>query len=163
MNSQDKIFTPAELGKKLSQWKEKRLKIVFTNGCFDLIHLGHVDYLEKARKAGDRLVVGLNSDDSVSELKGKGRPISDEMSRARILAAMEFVDAVVFFDEQTPYNIISQVVPDVLVKGNDYLSQDIVGADIVKQNGGQVITIPLVKGYSTSRIIERIKSNKNPV
>jgi len=159
MNSQDKILSLADLGKRLKHWKDEGLKVVFTNGCFDLVHLGHVDYLEKARKAGDRLVVALNSDISVAELKGRGRPINGEMSRARILAAMEFVDAVVFFGEQTPHNIIRQVVPDVLVKGDDYLAEDIVGSDIVISNGGQVVTIPMVKGYSTSQIIERIRAN----
>lgn len=159
MNSQDKIFTPVALQKQLQQWKDQGLKIVFTNGCFDLVHVGHVDYLEKARNLGDKLVVALNTDNSVTLLKGKGRPISDQMSRARILAAMEFVDAVVFFGEQTPHNIINQMIPDILVKGNDYLTEDIVGSDIVVSNGGEVITIPLMKGYSTSQIIERIKTN----
>ena len=158
MDSRDKIFSPTALQNQLAQWKDQGDKVVFTNGCFDLVHLGHVDYLEKARKLGDRLVIGLNSDDSVAQLKGAGRPIIDEQSRARILAAMEFVDAVVLFGEETPYDMIGAVVPDILVKGDDYLAEDIVGSDIVSNNGGQVVTIPLVKGYSTSDIIARIRT-----
>ena len=158
MDSRNKIFSPADLQNQLARWKDQGDKIVFTNGCFDLIHLGHVDYLEKARELGDRLVIGLNSDDSVTQLKGAGRPIIDEQSRARILAAMEFVDAVVLFGEETPYHMISAVVPDILVKGDDYLAEDIVGSDIVSNKGGQVVTIPLVKGYSTSDIIARIRT-----
>ena len=158
MDSRDKIYSPTALQNQLAQWKDQGDKIVFTNGCFDLVHLGHVDYLEKARKLGDRLVIGLNSDDSVAQLKGAGRPIIDEQSRARILAAMEFVDAVVLFGEETPYHMIGAVVPDILVKGDDYLAEDIVGSDIVSNNGGQVVTIPLVKGYSTSEIIEKIRT-----
>jgi len=158
MDSRDKIFSPTALQNQLAEWKDQGDKIVFTNGCFDLVHLGHVDYLEKARKLGDRLVIGLNSDDSVAQLKGAGRPIIDEQSRARILAAMEFVDAVVLFGEETPYDMIGAVVPDILVKGDDYLAEDIVGSDIVSNKGGQVVTIPLVKGYSTSDIIARIRT-----
>ena len=158
MDSRDKIFSPTALQNQLAQWRDQGDKIVFTNGCFDLVHLGHVDYLEKARKLGDRLVIGLNSDDSVAQLKGAGRPIIDEQSRARILAAMEFVDAVVLFGEETPYDMIGAVVPDILVKGDDYLAEDIVGSDIVSNKGGQVVTIPLVKGYSTSDIIARIRT-----
>ncbi|KXK25551.1 MAG: D-heptose-1-phosphate adenylyltransferase [Bacteroidetes bacterium OLB12] len=112
--------------------------MVFTNGCFDLIHLGHVDYLEKARNLGDRLVLGLNSDSSVSRFKGPERPLQDENSRARVLAAMQFVDLVVLFDEDTPLALISELIPDILVKGSDYLTENIVGADVVKKAGGEV-------------------------
>jgi rfaE bifunctional protein nucleotidyltransferase chain/domain len=121
------------------------------------MHLGHVDYLEKARSMGDRLVLGLNTDDSVSRFKGPTRPIQDQHSRARILAALQFIDLVVFFNEDTPLNLITELIPDVLVKGSDYLAENIVGADVVKRNGGVVKTIDFVSGYSTTRIVEKIK------
>jgi len=142
---------------QVAGWKAGHQKVVFTNGCFDLLHLGHVDYLEKARSLGDKLVLGLNSDDSVSRFKGPERPIQDQNSRARVLAAMQFVDLVVFFNEDTPLNLISELQPDVLVKGSDYLAENIVGADVVKKNGGVVKTIDFVPGYSTSKIVEKIK------
>ncbi len=141
------------------EWKENGRKVVFTNGCFDLIHAGHIDYLEKAGNFGDKLVVGLNTDRSVRELKGPGRPLTDQNARARILAALEFVDLVTLFDEDTPRRLISQVVPDILVKGNDYAEEEIAGAEIVKENGGEVRTVPLVAGYSTSALIKKIKEN----
>jgi rfaE bifunctional protein nucleotidyltransferase chain/domain len=142
-------------------WQAKGEKVVFTNGCFDLLHLGHVDYLEKARGLGDRLVIGLNSDDSVSRFKGPDRPLQDQNSRARILASLQFVDLVVFFDEDTPLNLISVLLPNVLVKGSDYLAESIVGADVVKNAGGVVKTIDFVPGYSTTRIVEKIKRTIN--
>ncbi|MCX8492386.1 MAG: D-glycero-beta-D-manno-heptose 1-phosphate adenylyltransferase, partial [Cyclobacteriaceae bacterium] len=138
-------------------WQKQNEKVVFTNGCFDLLHLGHVDYLEKARAKGDHLVIGLNTDDSVSRFKGSERPLQDQYSRARILAALQFVDLVVFFNEDTPLNLISELVPNVLVKGSDYLAENIVGADVVKKAGGKVETIDFVLGYSTTRIVEKIK------
>lgn len=143
----------------LKQWKEQGNKIVFTNGCFDLIHLGHVDYLEKARSLGDRLIVGLNTDDSVRRLKGQSRPVQNQDSRARVMASFQFVDAVVMFGEDTPFDLIREVDPDILVKGNDYLAENIVGSDIVEKNGGSVVTIELVEGISTSGIIKKIKEN----
>jgi rfaE bifunctional protein nucleotidyltransferase chain/domain len=142
---------------KVKEWQHTGNRVVFTNGCFDLIHLGHVDYLEKARRLGDKLVIGLNTDDSVSRFKGPERPLQDQISRARILAAMQFVDLVVFFNEDTPLNLISELIPDILVKGSDYLADNIVGADVVKKNGGVVKTIDFVPGYSTTRIVEKIK------
>jgi D-glycero-beta-D-manno-heptose 1-phosphate adenylyltransferase len=141
----------------VKSWQNQGEKVVFTNGCFDLLHLGHVDYLEKARSLGDRLVIGLNTDDSVSRFKGPERPLQDQQSRARILAALQFVDAVVFFNEDTPLNLISELLPNVLVKGSDYLAENIVGADVVKKAGGKVETIDFVPGYSTTRIVEKIK------
>lgn len=141
----------------VEHWKQQHLKVVFTNGCFDLLHLGHVDYLEKARALGDRLVIGLNTDNSVSRFKGPERPLQDQNSRARILASMQFVDLVVFFNEDTPYDLISALVPDILVKGSDYLAENIVGADVVKNAGGKVMTLDFVPGYSTTRIVEKIK------
>lgn len=155
MWSKDKILTRAQLLPVMAAWKAQGQRVVFTNGCFDLLHLGHVDYLEKARHLGDRLVLGLNTDASVSRLK-PGRPLQDEMARARILASLLFVDAVVLFDEQTPLALIEAVLPDILVKGDDYPISGIVGHEVVLQHGGQVLTVPLVAGYSTSRIVERI-------
>ncbi|QNH62245.1 D-glycero-beta-D-manno-heptose 1-phosphate adenylyltransferase [Hymenobacter sediminicola] len=155
MWTKDKILSRAELLPVVAAWKAEGQKIVFTNGCFDLLHLGHVDYLEKARHLGDKLVLGLNTDASVSCLK-PGRPLQDEVSRARVLASLLFVDAVVLFDEQTPLALIEAIVPDILVKGDDYAISGIVGHEVVLQNGGQVLTVPLVAGYSTTRIVERI-------
>ena len=152
-----KIVTLAEAKLTVKNWQDKQQRVVFTNGCFDLIHLGHVDYLEKARMLGDRLVIGLNSDDSVSRFKGPERPLQDQVSRARVLAAMQFIDLVVFFNEDTPLNLITEILPNVLVKGSDYLADNIVGADVVKKNGGVVKTIDFVPGYSTTRIVEKIK------
>jgi D-glycero-beta-D-manno-heptose 1-phosphate adenylyltransferase len=152
-----KIRSLGEAKGQVKLWQAKGEKVVFTNGCFDLLHLGHVDYLEKARNLGDRLVIGLNTDDSVSRFKGPERPLQDQNSRARVLAALQFVDAVVFFNEDTPLNLISELLPNVLVKGSDYLAENIVGADVVKRNGGKVETIDFVPGYSTTRIVEKIK------
>lgn len=155
--SSDKIVGLAEAKSQVKQWQQSGLKVVFTNGCFDLIHLGHVDYLEKARQLGDKLVLGLNTDDSVSRFKGPERPLQDQNSRARVLAAMQFIDLVVLFNEDTPFSLISELVPDILVKGSDYLTENIVGADVVKKAGGVVKTIEFVPGYSTTRIVEKIK------
>jgi rfaE bifunctional protein nucleotidyltransferase chain/domain len=152
-----KIKTWPEAEQLVQNCRKQGGRIVFTNGCFDLLHLGHVDYLEKARQLGGMLVVGVNTDNSVRRYKGPGRPLQNEHARARILAALQFVDVVVLFDEDTPLNLISLLRPDVLVKGNDYLAENIVGADVVKQYGGEVKTISLVPGYSTTRIVEQIK------
>ena len=138
-------------------WNFQNKKIVFTNGCFDLIHRGHVDYLAKASEFGDILVVGLNTDDSVKRIKGEHRPVSDEDARANILASMLFVDGVFFFDEDTPYELIKRVNPNVLIKGADYKEEDIVGYDIVKANNGEIKTIDLVEGYSTTNLIKKVK------
>ncbi len=153
----DKIKSLPQAKDQVRGWKSQGKKIVFTNGCFDLLHLGHVDYLEKARSLGDKLILGLNSDDSVSRFKGLNRPIQDQISRSRVLAALQFVDLVVFFNEDTPLNLITEIQPDILVKGSDYLAENIVGADVVKRNGGVVKTIEFIPGYSTSKIIEKIK------
>ncbi|GEO03431.1 cytidylyltransferase [Adhaeribacter aerolatus] len=157
MKSIDKILTRSELVQQVNDWKAQGLCVVFTNGCFDLLHLGHIDYLEKAKQLGDKLLVAVNTDASVSRLKGPERPLQDEMSRARIMASLLFVDTVVLFDEETPYELIKAVMPDILVKGDDYALENIVGHDIVLQNGGEVKTIPLVKGYSTSGIVDKIR------
>jgi rfaE bifunctional protein nucleotidyltransferase chain/domain len=154
--SADKIFSRPGLIRQVQDWKQAGKRLVFTNGCFDILHLGHVDYLEKARALGDKLIVGVNTDASVSRLKGPGRPLQDEMSRARIMASLLFTDAVVLFDEETPYALIESVLPDILVKGDDYAAENIVGYDLVMNNGGQVETITLVKGYSTSNVVAKI-------
>lgn len=154
----NKIVTAEQITSLLNSWRLQNQKIVFTNGCFDLLHLGHIDYLAKAADLGHKLMVGLNSDRSVSALKGSGRPITNEQSRAGILAALFFVDAVILFDEQTPVNLITKIKPDVLVKGADYSIDQIVGADIVFQNGGEVKTIAYLPGYSTTAIEEKIKN-----
>ncbi|MCD4773920.1 MAG: D-glycero-beta-D-manno-heptose 1-phosphate adenylyltransferase [Bacteroidales bacterium] len=155
-----KIFSKESLKYQLSVWKFKDKKLVFTNGCFDILHLGHIDYLSKAKSFGDKLIIGLNTDVSVRKIKGENRPITDENSRATILASLLFVDAVILFDEETPYELIKFVQPDVLIKGNDYKVEDIVGYDIVKANGGKIETLDLLKGYSTSLIEEKIRNNK---
>lgn len=152
-----KIFTKKSLENQLSIWRFKNKKLVFTNGCFDILHLGHIDYLSKAKSFGDILIIGLNTDISVRKIKGKNRPITNENSRANILASLLFVDAIILFDEETPYNLINFVQPDVLVKGSDYKIDDIVGYDIVKAKGGKIETLDFLEGYSTSMIEEKIK------
>ena len=153
----EKIVSQDQALKELKTWREKNKKIVFTNGCFDIIHPGHIDYLSQARDLGDILVVGLNTDQSVKRLnKGSNRPINDERTRAYVLAGLASVDLIVFFDEQTPYNLIKLLQPNVLVKGKDYEVEKIIGFDILKENGGQVITIPFLDGYSTSSLIKKI-------
>ncbi len=143
-------------------WKANNETIVFTNGCFDIIHCGHVDSLVKSAEFGNKLIVGLNSDKSAKMLKGTDRPVMDEQARAIILAAFGFVDAVIIFSEETPAGLVAQIVPDVLVKGKQYEIHEIAGHDTVLGNGGKVITLDLVPGVSTSGIIEKIKSLKEP-
>jgi rfaE bifunctional protein nucleotidyltransferase chain/domain len=155
----NKIITGEELTKKLAIWRFKDYKIVFTNGCFDILHRGHVEYLSKAASHGDVMIVGLNSDASVRNIKGESRPVQDQESRALILASLQFVSLVVFFDEDTPYNLIKMVQPDVLVKGADYKPEEIVGYDIVHAKGGQIVTIDLVKGHSTTGILNKISKD----
>jgi rfaE bifunctional protein nucleotidyltransferase chain/domain len=158
MNSSEKIYTDlSKLQKKVEIWKFNNQDVVFTNGCFDILHLGHVDYLEKAAALGKKLIIGVNTDASVRKLeKGKERPINDEYARMRILAALGFVDAVILFSESTPLKLIEALQPSILVKGNDYSVENIVGADVVLKNGGEVKTIELVEGYSTTKIINSI-------
>lgn len=153
-----KIVTAEQLQPVLNVLRFKDKKIVFTNGCFDILHRGHVEYLAKARDLGDILVLGLNTDDSVRrQNKSPERPINNNETRATILAALEFIDFIVFFDEDTPYELIKKVQPDILVKGDDYKPEDIVGYDIVTARGGKVITIPLVQGFSTTGLIQKMK------
>ncbi|SDK78524.1 rfaE bifunctional protein, domain II [Catalinimonas alkaloidigena] len=155
--TESKILTWEAARQQREEWRRAGESVVFTNGCFDLVHLGHVDYLEKSRAKGERLVVGVNSDASVRRLKGPNRPILDEYARGRLLAALAFVDAVVLFNEETPLELIQTICPDILVKGDDYTIDTIVGADFVLENGGRVETVSLVKGYSTSLLVEHIK------
>ena len=154
-----KILSFSTLGNQLKKWRKANEKIVFTNGCFDLLHLGHVDYLAKARDLGSRLVVGLNSDASIRRLKGSSRPIKDEQSRVALLAGMAYIDAVVLFDEVSPIKLISIIKPDFLVKGGDYEVKNIVGHEIVLSNNGKVCTIDFVDGYSSSALIEKVKAS----
>ena len=154
-----KILSREETRKQVEQWQLEGKKIVFTNGCFDIVHLGHIDYLEKAQALGDKLVLGLNTDASVQRLKGETRPVVNEYARARMMSAMSFIDAVTLFDEETPKELIETLCPNILVKGDDYSVDNIVGADFVLAHGGEVKTISLVKGYSTSAIIQKIKNS----
>lgn len=152
----NKLLSREALETKLAEWRSAGETIVFTNGCFDILHRGHVEYLAQAADLGDKLIIGLNTDVSVKRLKGESRPVNDEKSRALLLSALQFVDVVVFFDEDTPYELIKQVQPDILVKGNDYKPEEIVGYDIVTAKGGKVLTIDLVEGFSTTNIIKRL-------
>ena len=145
-----------EAKKQVDDWKLSGQKIVFTNGCFDILHRGHVEYLTEAKACGDKLVTALNSDSSVRGLKGDPRPIQSQEDRAVILDALESVDLVVIFDQETPAEIIKTLLPDVLVKGGDYTPDTIVGADIVTENGGEIKVIPFRSGHSTSSVIEKI-------
>ena len=154
----EKLVTKDKLKTLLEEWNSQNQKIVFTNGCFDILHRGHVEYLSHSKDLGDILILGLNTDASVKRLgKSPERPINSEDTRATILAGLECVDAIILFNEDTPYELIKFVQPDVLVKGNDYLAEDIVGYDIVTAKGGKVITIQLVDGFSTTKLIEKMK------
>lgn len=157
----NKIVNKQQLSERLNQWKADKQTIVFTNGCFDILHRGHVEYLNHARDLGNKLVLGLNTDNSVKRLgKSPERPINTEDTRAIILAGLECVDAIILFDEDTPLELIKFVQPDVLVKGNDYKAEAIVGYEEVTNRGGKVITIQLVEGFSTTKLIEKMKSDK---
>ena len=157
---QSKIFPNAQsFNPVLNQWKQAGAVVVFTNGCFDLVHRGHIDSLAKAAALGDRLIVGLNSDVSVKLLKGENRPLIDQQSRAVLLASMLMVDAVVIFDDETPYELIRGIVPDVLVKGTEYKVEEIAGYDVVLAKGGRVERIELTEGFSTTELIRKIKDS----
>lgn len=153
----NKILSKEEALRRIQKLQDTRSKIVFTNGCFDILHPGHVDYLSQARDLGDFMVLGLNTDNSVRKLnKAPNRPINSQETRATVLAALACVDALVLFDEETPYELIKFLQPDVLVKGNDYKAEEIIGYDLVKAKGGQIITIPMLEGFSTTKLIEKI-------
>ena len=153
-----KIFNIKDLSKIINKWRLNGNKIVFTNGCFDLIHLGHLEILARSADLGDKLIVGINSDMSIKKIKGNSRPIIEEDSRAKQLAAIEFIDAVILFNEDTPYNLINILKPDVLTKGGDYKKNDIVGNELINKEQGEVVIIPLTQGYSTTSILEKIKN-----
>ena len=155
---QHKIIDKAYLSKLIANYRLKNQSIVFTNGCFDLLHLGHITYLAQAASLGNRLIVGINSDNSVQKLKGMHRPIQDEKSRSLIMAGLHVVSAVIVFDEDTPIELIKLIKPDVLVKGGDWEPAKIIGADEVKTYGGEVKSIPFVDGYSTTAIETKIKA-----
>ncbi len=144
----------------VSASKKRGGKVVFTNGCFDILHLGHIKYLEKAKSLGNRLIVAVNSDASVRRIKGNRHPVFPQKARATLVAALECVDYVIIFAETTPLRLIKALKPDILVKGSDWRKRDIVGKDFVKSYGGKVVSVPFVKGYSSSSIIARIKRKK---
>ena len=154
----NKLFSLKDLKTKLSIWRENGEKIIFTNGCFDIIHKGHIQVLANAADLGDRLIIGLNSDISVQKLKGLNRPIVEEDARAFLLASLNFVDAVVLFSEETPINLITTLKPNILAKGGDYAISSIVGYKEVKEYNGEVIIVPFVDGFSSTSIIEKIKN-----
>jgi len=151
-----KIISGDQITSLLKALRDEERRIVFTNGCFDVIHQGHINYLSQAADLGTFFIVGLNTDDSVKRLKGEGRPVQDETARAIIMAALEMVDAVILFDEDTPFELINLVKPDVLVKGGDYKAEEIVGYDIVSSYGGRVVTLGFLEGHSSSSIIEKL-------
>lgn len=144
-----------------ADWRNKGLRVVFTNGCFDILHEGHIRYLEEAQGLGDKLIVGLNSDASTRRLKGPNRPINTQDSRAYILASLSVIDLVVLFEEDTPLSLIEKIQPDILVKGGDYTEDGVVGGDFVKEKGGRVVIVPYVEGYSTTSIEEKIRAMKH--
>lgn len=154
---QAKIKTWEQAAEAVRRWQAGGERVVFTNGCFDILHYGHIHYLAAARDQGDRLVIGLNSAASVRRLKGEHRPINDEPTRQALLAALAFVDAVVVFEEDTPLALIQTLLPDVLVKGGDWKATDIIGADVVLNRGGVVCSLPYIEGYSTTAIERKIR------
>lgn len=156
-NLLNKITGCAALENRVDAWQSEGKKVVFTNGVFDLIHIGHITYLSKAAELGNKLIIGLNSDSSVKRIKGDNRPVNGQDSRAALLAAFFFVDAVVIFEEDTPLQLITALMPDVLIKGADYAIENIVGAKEVLANGGEVKTIAFVEGYSSTSIIQKIR------
>ena len=154
------VAAGGDLETHLSEWRKQGLRVGFTNGCFDILHPGHVKVLTAARGACDRLIVGLNSDASVRRLKGEGRPVQDEQARAEVLAALEAVDLVVIFEEDTPIELIAQVKPSVLVKGGDYTREQVVGHEIVEANGGEVLLVDILQGFSTTSLVQRAREGK---
>jgi D-glycero-beta-D-manno-heptose 1-phosphate adenylyltransferase len=152
-----KIVSKEQALEQIKSLRAGKKRIVFTNGCFDILHPGHVDYLSQARDLGDFLILGLNTDTSVKKLnKAPNRPINNEKTRSIVLAGLACIDLIVFFDDETPYELIKFLQPNVLVKGNDYKAENIIGYDVVKANGGEIITIPMLEGYSTTKLIEKI-------
>ena len=152
----EKIITTDNLVLKVSQWKKNKMKVAFTNGCFDILHLGHLEILTKSKEFGDKLIVAVNSDESVRKLKGEKRPINDFQTRSNMLASFSFVDYVVEFSDDTPKKLIQIIKPDFLIKGGDYKKKNIVGNDIVSSYGGETIIIPLIDGLSSTNTINKI-------
>ncbi len=152
-----KVKSLPELKRTVTNLKKKGKKIVFTNGCFDLLHPGHIYYLKEAKKKGDILILGLNSDSSVRKLKGKERPLISQKDRADLLSNFEFIDYIFIFNELTPAKAIRAISPDVLVKGGDYKKKEIIGGKFVEEKGGKVVIIPFLKGHSTTKLIKKIK------
>jgi len=157
-----KILSRGEAREVIRDLQAAGKKVVFTNGCFDILHAGHVRYLREARALGDLLVIGMNSDKSVRRLKGAGRPLVREAERAEVLAALEMVDCVTIFDEDTPAELVAELRPDVLVKGGDYKAEDVVGREAVEASGGRVVIVPLVRGTSTTGLIRKIRGPAHP-
>jgi rfaE bifunctional protein nucleotidyltransferase chain/domain len=152
-----KVFSLSELIEVRLRWKSSRKKVVFTNGVFDILHRGHVEYLAAAKSLGDKLIVGINSDASVRKIKGPRRPVVVESDRAFLVSQLVPVDAVCIFEQETPYDLISALIPDILVKGADWKVDDVIGKDVVERSGGKVLTLPFVPRHSTTLVIERIK------
>jgi len=155
----NKIHNLKDLKSQVGKWKQAGNEVVFTNGCFDIIHKGHIEVLARSADLGDKLIVGLNSDQSIQKLKGEDRPIIDEESRAILLAALSFVDAIILFSEETPLKLINTLLPDILAKGGDYEIKTIVGHKIVQENGGKVKLVPFLDGFSSTTIIDKIKNS----
>ena len=153
------IWNRNQVIKIVQDWKRMGDTVVFTNGCFDILHAGHIHYLKEAKKLGDRLLIGLNTDRSVQTLKGKTRPVNSEISRLTVLKNLSFIDGVTLFEEETPRALIEDILPHLLVKGGDYSVDEVVGADIMKKIGGSVVIIPFLEGFSTSDIINRIRNS----
>ena len=154
----EKCYNLSNINQKINEWRNNNQKIIFTNGCFDILHQGHIELLSNCADLGDKLIIGLNSDESIKKIKGENRPINNEKSRKILLGALKFVDAIIVFSEETPKNLIQIIKPDILVKGGDYKISNIVGHDIVKENGGKVVIFPLVKNYSSTNIIDKIRN-----
>ena len=151
------IKSSLDLQKIIKTWKKGNQKIIFTNGCFDILHLGHIKILSESKRLGDKLVVGLNNDESVKNLKGKNRPVNNNYQRSMMLAALSFVDLIVFFEEETPYNLIKLVMPNVITKGGDYEEKDVIGGDLILSMGGKINIIPLLPNLSSSKLIKKDK------
>ena len=160
INIEQKIHNWKTLAIQCQKWQEHGEKIVFTNGCFDILHFGHLHYLAAAKALGDRLVIGMNAGNSIARLKGDHRPIQDEKTRTFMMASLQFVDAITLFEEDTPLNLIETIRPDILVKGGDWTLENIVGASFVLKNGGEVKSLPFIEGYSTTAIEEKIRHSK---
>lgn len=156
---QSKIYQREELAREVNRWKFLGKKVVFTNGVFDILHRGHLQILSEAAASGDRLVVGLNTDASVKRLKGEERPVNDEGFRSLLMASLAIVDAVTLFEEDTPYELIRAILPDVILKGGDYTLEQVVGGDLVLAQGGEIRIVPVVEGYSTTGLISRIRNS----